>query len=128
MQGVSDGSNELQWRLNNPLITTQASGYTNIVTLDASPDQFPDGNGGHRIYFDATYSINNCLYNEDLAYYLEEADEIIYAPYEPEVGLRPPGKSFISINISDTYVDYSGGSAYVHYYYVTYGNAYTNPD
>ena len=115
-------------KLNNPLCSNQGAGYTNIVTIEASPDQFPDGNGGYRIYFDPTYNIDNCLYNEDLEYYLEEADEIIYAPYEPEVGLCPPGKTFINISISDTYVDFSSGSAYVHYYYVTYGNAYTIPD
>ena len=128
LQGVSDGSNELEWRLNNPLTSSQPSGYTDLVTLEAVPYDFPDGVGGYRIYIDFTASINNCLYNEDLEYYLYEADDIIHS-YQPiPNGLRPPGKSFVSIEIADTWFSSQGNVRYVHYYYVTYGSPYTNPE
>ena len=128
MQGVSDGSNEIAWRLNNPLASSQPSGYTNLVTLEAGPYDFPDGNGGYRIYLDETATLDNCLHNEDLEYFLYEADEIINSPYELEVGLCPPGKSFVSIHIEDTYTSPGMNIKYVHYYLVTYGVAYTNPN
>ncbi len=128
MQGVSDGSNEIAWRLNNPLTSSQPSGYTDLVTVEAGPYDFPDGNGGYRIYLDVTATLDNCLYNEDLEYYLYEADEIINTPYEPEVGLCPTGKSFVNIHIEDTYTSPGMNVRYVHYYFVTYGVAYINPN
>lgn len=124
LQGVSDGSNELKWRLNNPLTSSQPSGYTDIVTLQATYAQFPGPIGELRIYLDVNAIADNCLYNDDLTYYLYEADDIIHS-YEPN-GLRPSGKSFISIDIvADVELGLNNN---IHRYYVTYGSAYSNPN
>ena len=122
--GVSDGSNELEWRLNNPLTSPQPSGFTDLVTLQATYALFPGPNGEIRIYVDVLANPYNCLYNEDLEYYLYEADDIIYT-YQP-TGLRPTGKSFVSIEIIDDLE--LGLSNYIHRYEVTYGAPYTNPE
>lgn len=128
MQGVSDGSNEIEWRLNYGSNTWVggSGGYTNLETKYAYPSQFPDGSGNYRIYIDPTYTLDNCLYNEDLGYYLFEADDIIYTYGTPPNGLRPTGKNFVSICITD---DLLGSQILAHTYTVTYGIPYQNsPD
>jgi hypothetical protein len=118
--GVSDGSNELQWRLNNPLVLpAQPVIYTDLETKFADGLDFPASPGpGFRIYFDLTATLDKCLHNEDLEYFLLEADEIINT-YVNDGGLRPPEKSFVSIGIIDE--NLLGDGAYFHYYHVTYG-------
>jgi len=128
MQGVSDGSNEVEWRLNYGSNTWVggSGGYTNLETKTAYPSQFPDGSGNFRIYLDPTYTLDSCLYNEDLEYFLLEADDIIYTYGSPPTGLRPSGKSFVGIKITD---DLFGSQVLAHTYEVTYGIPYQNsPD
>ena len=122
--GVSDGSNELQYRLNHPAALPANVGYTDLVLRIGEPTSFPDPNGtGYRIYLDPTATIDNCLYNEDLEYYLIEADDIIKT-YEADGGLRPLNKSFVRIEIIDDIL--LGNGSYCHTYRVTYGTPYDN--
>ncbi len=121
-QGVSDGSNEIEWRLNYGSNTWVggSGGYTDVETKYAYPDDFP-GTSITRIYSDPTLTEYNCLYNEDLTYYLVEADDIIYTYGTPPIGLRPANKYFMSIHIID---DNFGDLIYAHRYEVTYGIPY----
>lgn len=120
MQGVSDGSNEIAWRLmyGSNTWVGGSGGYTDIVTIEVLPLDFED-----QIYIDYTGTMDNCLYNEDLQYFLLEADEIIYN--EAPTGVKPPGKNFISIKISDE-VYVSSGTRYFHLYLISYGVPYQN--
>lgn len=120
--GVADGSNEIEYRLNNPIALPANFKYTDIVTKTAYGFQFPQPypETGWRIYLDITATEDKCLYSEDLEYFLIEADDIIKTD-SLNGGLRPPGKAFISIEITD---DSSPGSGfYFHFYKVTYGKA-----
>ncbi len=121
MYGVSDGSNEIAWRLmyGSNTWVGGSGGYTDLVTIEVEPTDFEG-----QIYRDDTYTIDNCLYNEYLQYYLLEADEIIYN--SDPIGVKPAGKNFVGIEIDDTW----GGSMqypfYCHYYSITYGVPYQN--
>jgi len=123
--GVSDGSNELQYRLNHPIMLPGNTSYTDLVTLYADPFMFPepDPGTGYRIYIDLTATEDNCLYNEDLEYYLIEADDIVKT-YQSDGGLCPEGKAFVRIEIIDESIPGDGG--YFHHYWVTYGTPYDN--
>lgn len=124
--GVSDGSNELAWRLNNPLVLPANTSYMDLVTITGYATDFPQDNGpGYRLYLDQTTTIDRCLYNEDLEYYLLEADDIIKTN-EDDGGLCPPNKAFVSIEIIDDMIPWGSNSAYCHTYYVTYGTPYNN--
>jgi hypothetical protein len=115
---TSDGSNELEWRLNNPLPVSQVPiyGYTDLVTIHTSPI---DADYWDKIYIDPTGQLYACLYNEQLTYYLNQADIILYS-YDGQGGERPLGLDLISINIED---DFIGGqnTPYFHSYYISYG-------
>ena len=118
--GVSDGSNELAYRLNNPNMSTNPpSGYTDIVI------KYADGLGDYegRLYVDWTHDIDNCLYDTDLTYYLGESDDIIYS-YEDQGGERPQGKDFIRVEIIDDMVPSGGSYPYLHRYEIRYGIPY----
>jgi len=127
-QGVSDGSNELNWRLNNPLFNSPSqsgTGWTNVQTVYKIHSDFTYANGQARIYVDPTATASNCLYDSDLEFYLEEADDIIYS-YDPD-GARPTGKDFMNIHIIDEMISGSVTN-YLHVYAITYGMPYTNPN
>jgi len=121
MQGVSDGSNELVWRLNYSSATGiyKPGGYSDLITIIVEPIDFEN-----KIYVDHTYTLNNCLYNEVLQYYLIEADNIIYSPAPS--GVKPQGKNFVSIEILDTWGGSMPNLFYCHYYKITYGVPYQN--
>ena len=121
MQGVSDGSNELVWRLNYSPATGiyKPGGYSDLITIEVEPDDFEG-----QIYVDETYTLDNCLYNENLQFYLLEADEIIHN--SSPLGVKPTGKNFVSIEIVDTWGGPMGNPFYCHYYYITYGVPYQN--
>ena len=126
--GVSDGSNELQWRLNNPMPVPeeQIYGYTDIVTEYATGMEYTDSNGNPRLYIDYTGTINACIENNDLTYYLGQSDDIIYT-YQDQGGERPTGKDFIKVEITDeVIVDYEN-STYLHFYKIRYGIPYYVP-
>jgi hypothetical protein len=121
MYGVSDGSNEIAWRLmyGSNTWVGGSRGYTDLITIEVEPDDFEG-----QIYVDETYTLNNCLYNENLQYYLLEADEIIYSS-DPD-GVKPVGKNFVGIEIEDTWGGSMQNLYYCHYYYITYGVPYQN--
>jgi len=115
---TSDGSNELEWRLNNPLPTSPVPiyGYTDIVKIEIDGTQ---GAYSDRLYIDFTGDDDACLSISDLTYYLGESDEIIYTYQGQNDGIRPIGKDLINVVITD---DVSPGlSTYLHRYAVRYG-------
>ena len=128
--GVSDGSNEIQWRLNNPVIQPSPTTYINLVTIEVNflncwynePPQLS------RVF--NTTNGNYCLQNEELTNFVMHADWIIYDYNDPSndfgniiiedgEGARPYGWNFIRIEIMDDLL-YTG-STYFHNYSITYG-------
>jgi len=123
MIGVSDGSNELQKRLNNPLLVPAEPiyGYTDIQIRETEGSYYDN-----RLYFDYTGNIDSCLTNERLTYYLWQSDEIIHS-YIGQGGERPAGKDFIRVEILDWVVVPTGYVWYLHYYKIHYGIPYYVP-
>ncbi len=119
--GVSDGSNELQWRLNNPMpVSGEQIFYTDLETLWTNGWDFLDSNGNERLYVGWDYPEDNCLTNDLLTYYLQQSDDIIYT-YDYDGGLRPPGKDFVRLEIIDDLAFNENQSWFYHLYLVTYG-------
>jgi len=119
--GISDGSNELRWRLNNPMpVPGEQIFYTDLVTLEATGWDFEDENGNPRLYVGWNYPEDNCLTNDTLTYYLNQSDDIIYT-YDYNGGLRPPTKDFVRVEIIDDLKLEWQNDQYYHLYYVTYG-------
>ena len=118
---TSDASNELQKRLNNPLlIPGEQIFFTDLITLQAVGDDFLDEDGKPRLYLGWDYPDYNCLYSDTLTYYLWQSDDIIYS-YDFEGGLRPYNKSFTSLEIIDDLASSNNMVYYLHRYLVTYG-------
>jgi hypothetical protein len=115
---TSDGSNELEWRLNNPLPVSQVPiyGFTDIVRVDVSG---LSPSYSERLYVDFSGDVDACLTISDLTLYLEESDDIIYT-YQGQGGIRPSGKDLISVMIIDDLIP-DGNSTYFHNYGVRYG-------
>ncbi len=114
---TSDGSNEIQFRLNHPAAVSAARGYTDIVTKEMTGWDFEDANGP-RLYVGT--DIYHCMTINELTDNLTNADDIIKT-YTPD-GLRPAGKEFISTVIDDDVT--VGSTYYLHYYSVSYGIPY----
>ena len=114
--GVSDGSDELQWRLNNPLVVLNG----NYIFTNLEPKETAGFDWNYRLYVGWNYPENNCLTNDTLTYYLLESHDIIHT-YIDDGGLRPAGKSFSNVEIIDELLMSSQGSAHFHNYEVTYG-------
>ncbi len=118
MFGVSDGSNEIQWRLNYPAYQpTQQLFYTSLVTLNATGFEWEDGYP--LLYVSENYPTEDCLTDDLLAFYLTNAHNI-FNTYESNGGLRPSGKDFVSVKIIDDLTT-SAGPQYYHLHEVTYG-------
>jgi len=129
----SDGSNEIQYRLNHPIAVSNAVGYTDLVTNTTDGSKCQDDNDNPRIYWDGNGIINNCLSIEQLTYYLTEGDAIIKTEDNPQAtnveGLKEPGKSFISILIADDeYEPVEYYPVFFHNYHATYGIPYFKID
>lgn len=118
--GVSDGSDELQWRLNNPATqqTQPIYFFTDLVMLEATG--FEWDNGAPMLYVGWDYPEDNCLTNDTLTYFLLQSHDIINT-YDDEGGLRPPGKSFAGVEIMDDLVLIPNDGIHYHKYEVTYG-------
>ncbi|MEJ2595919.1 MAG: hypothetical protein P8100_12535 [bacterium] len=130
--GVSDGSNELSKRLNNPYLQTgEQYFFTDIETFEVNfyncvyyePPQLP------RV-FSVYQNGDFCMDNDTLTFYLEAADWIIYDYNDPSndiggifladgEGARPFGKDFISIQIEDEFS--LNDITYFHNYLISYG-------
>ncbi len=115
---TSDGSDEIQYRLNHPAAVSNAVGYTDIETKPMTGWDFEDGNGNPRLL--VTTDIDHCMSIAELTDNLTNADDIIKTP-APD-GLKPDGKSFISVVIFDDVT--VGSTFYLHYYEVSYGIPY----
>ncbi len=117
MVGVSDGSDELQHRLNHPKMeTAYRYGFTDIeiVPVDYETCQYFEPENTKRVF----NSINQmyCMQNNELTDYLGEYDYIIYTYNDTSndastyinvwdnEGARPEGKVFIRIQITDSYL------------------------
>lgn len=114
----SDGSNEIEYRLNHPAAMPANVGYTDIELVGMSGLDFEDDNGDPMLYVGT--DINHCMSIEELNNNLINADYLIKHT-SPE-GIKPEGKSYFSVNIIDDVI--VGNSIYLHYYYVTYGIPY----
>jgi hypothetical protein len=119
---TSDASDELQWRLNNPMpVPTQQIFYIDLVTEEAIGDDFLDSNYEPRLYMGWDYPEDNCLTITMLTDYLNESDDIIYT-YQSSGGLRPANKDFVRVYIADWLLLGSPyGGRHIHHYDVTYG-------
>lgn len=119
MQGVSDGSDELERRLNNPVIEFEQP-FRFVPTSIGDLIEFH----GLDVFFDRLYAgweypENNCLTNDTLTYYLEESHKILHDLSE---GVRPEGKHLYDVHIIDdlVYLPNNQGQ-YYHLYSATYG-------
>lgn len=122
----SDGSDEIQFRLNNPVVQTiGADGYTDYQTVWVTDIDLESDN---RIYWDNTGNLTNCLSISQLTTYLSNAHDIIYLSDDTYTqnyieGKRTQGKDFISIEVKDELVT-SSGTIYLHQYVITYATPY----
>jgi len=140
MVGVSDGSDELEWRLNNPALqpSQYIAGYTSLETYDV---HFLNCYYNEPPYLDRVFNKLNqaqyCMEDTELTDFLLAADLIVNdyndpsndnsSPYDILVldgeGARPIGKDFVSISIKDELL-MVGGSTFMHIYTITYGIPY----
>ncbi len=132
--GESDGSDELEKRLNNPnMQTIYQFGFTDIeiVSVNFMNCYYLDPWDEYRVFHDLDY--NYCMQNEEISDYLSEYDNIIYTYndisndfgsilIEDNEGARPDGKVFIRIEVPD---DFSlGTSDWLHWLEISYGIPY----
>jgi len=114
----SDGSNEIEYRLNHPAAVPYSVRYTDIELVGMSGLDFDDENGEPMLYVGT--DINHCMTIEELTDNLVNADYLI--KHAPPEGIKPDGKSHINVIIFDDVL--VGNSTYLHYYDVTYGIPY----
>ena len=129
----SDGSDEIEYRLNNPNFNFQGSGpYTDYETIEVDIFNCSYYDGTPRVF--STSNFTDCMEINELDYYLNEANTIIYSYndpsndgsstiyiYEVGEGARPADKDFISIEITDEIIV---GNLYLHHYYITYAKPF----
>jgi hypothetical protein len=119
MQGVSDGSDELERRLNNPMIEFEQP-FRFIPTSIGDPIEFHglDEFAG-RLYAGWNYDEINCLTNDTLTFYLGESHDILHNSTN---GIRPLGKHLYDVQIKDylMFLPNNQGQFY-HHYFATYG-------
>lgn len=121
MVGISDGSDELQWRLNNPVFQSGNPIYffTDLVTLETTGFDWDDVGGVYPLYVGWDYPEDNCLSDVMLTDYLMNSDWIINT-FDYDDGLRPAGLTFESVYIKDDLL-IANPPSHLHYYFVTYG-------
>ncbi|MFA5419100.1 MAG: hypothetical protein WC341_11645 [Bacteroidales bacterium] len=120
--GVSDASDQLQWRLNNPVVAP----VDPFIWTDLETNEYVNGfdhlnptTGEPRLYVGWDYPEENCLTHDMLTNYLLESHYIINDYAE---GVRPAGKSFASVYIDDDlYFLPNNQGLHYHRYAVTYG-------
>ena len=114
----SDGSNEIQYRLNHPAAVPANVRYTDIVLREMTGWDFYDENNEPMLYIGT--DINHCMNIEELTYNLVNADYFI--KHTPPDGKRPDGKSFVNVEIWDEAI--VGNTTFFHYYRIFYGTPY----
>jgi hypothetical protein len=125
MYGVSDGSDELQRRLNNPNFAyDQQFGIVDVVTIeDINGGAWSDGNGPLLFWINENqpdFSWEYCLTNEALTQQLTNAHTILYN-YDGDGGVRPQGLYLSNVIINDDYISINFKSNLLHNYNATYG-------
>jgi len=117
MVGVSDGSDEIARRLNNPWVLAEENYRfipTSLVTIDIhGASMFPG-----RLFGGWYDDINICIEDDMMTYYLEQS-HIILNDYSE--GIRPNNKYLSHVIIDDALGVPSGGALLSHFYYATYG-------
>ncbi|MBW6491632.1 MAG: hypothetical protein K0B15_10630 [Lentimicrobium sp.] len=113
MVGISDASDQLQWKLNHPVVSPEPYVFVNLEYRFADGFNFDD-----RLYLGWDYPSHNCLSSDTLNHYLLQSHLIINDPAE---GLRPAGKEFSHVEITDDIL-LSMYPKYFHYYKIFYGN------
>jgi len=116
-QWDSDGGIQLKTRFNNPdfpWTTPPGNTWIDIVPSNVlTYEQFPG-----RIFHEVATS-DPCMEYTELQNYLTEGHYLIYnTSTETPVGVRPIGKSFISMVL---WTNDEPASLYLHYYQITYG-------
>lgn len=92
MQGVSDGSDELMRRLNNPVFDYDQQFRfipTSLNTISTAGFDWDE-----RLYVGWDYPANNCLTNQLLTYYLEESHEILHQ-FQGQGGYKANRKTLV---------------------------------
>jgi len=117
MVGVSDGSDEIARRLNNPWVVPEVNYRfipTSLVTIDIhGASMFPG-----RLFGGWYDDINICIEDDMMTYYLEQSHVILNDYSE---GIRPNNKYLSHVFIDDALGVPSGGALLSHLYYATYG-------
>ena len=132
MIGVSDGSDELQRRLNNPNFAfDQQYVIVDLVTIEyINGIEWIDNNGGPLLFWindqQPDYDWYYCLTNEALTEQLTNAHTILYN-YEGDGGVRPQGLDLSNVIIVDDFFSHLGVSNLLHNYHATYGTKVLKP-
>jgi len=117
MADVSDASNEIQRRMNNPWVVPDESYRFILNTLEiieVDPIGNPEFQGR---LFGGAYDFYHCINDEMMTYYLEQSHLILNDPSE---GIQPNNKHLYHLQIDDAL--YGGGNSLIsHHYIATYG-------
>lgn len=131
MYGVSDGSDELQRRLNNPNFAfDQQFVIVDLVTIEyINGGAWSDGNGPLLFWINENqpnFSWEYCLTNEALTEQLTNAHTILYN-YVGDGGVRPQGLDLSNVIIDDDFISINFESNLLHNYTATYGYRVLKP-
>ncbi len=132
MVGVSDGSDELERRLNNPNFAyDQPYVFVNLQTVwEITGITWQDELGNPMLFlkgsWEPDYSEDYCMTNQELTTNLANAHTILYS-YEGQGGVRPSGKYLSNVEIDDTSIPWGYQSAILHLYNATYGDLVLRP-
>lgn len=132
MVGISDGSDELVRRLNNPNFAfDQQFVIVDVVTIeDISGIEWKDDNGDPLLFIihdeQPEYSWEYCLINEELTQQLTNVHSILYS-YIGQGGVRPQGLELSNVIIRDEFMSWNFRSHLLHMYDATYGTKILRP-
>ncbi|MBU1369612.1 MAG: hypothetical protein KJ578_13510 [Bacteroidetes bacterium] len=117
MAGVSDASNEIQRRMNNPWVVPDRNYRFILNTLETvEVDPFYDHEFSCRLFGDYGVPPNWCINENFMTIYLEQSHLIFTDPAE---GIVPNNKQLYHISIDDR--SYLDGGYSSHHYFATYG-------
>ena len=122
MAGVSDASNEIQRRMNNPWVVPDRKYRFILNTLETiEVDPIGETQFEGRL-FGGWYDLDHCIENDMMIYYLEQSHLIFNDPME---GVRPTNKQLYHVQIDDAL--WVGVNYISHHYIVTYGEVTLAP-
>jgi hypothetical protein len=132
MVGVSDGSDELMRRLNDPNFTyDQRYIFVGLVPVNyINGMTWTELNGDPLLFLihdlQPDFSWDYCLTSEALSEQLTNAHSILYN-YVNQGGVRPQGKHLSSVIIEDNFISIQYISHLLHNYHATYGTLVPAP-